>query len=144
MARDPLSTLHAVRQRTVEQARQALGACLTAEAEVMDRIRMLDDAGRRDREAVGTVNDDHQFMDMFAVRRETIRTDRRTAVADLVAMEGRSTEARATVAAARTAAEAVEQLIGERAAAERFEAARREQHELDDIVRRRQAARPGA
>jgi phosphosulfolactate phosphohydrolase-like enzyme len=48
-----------------------------------------------------------------------------------------SEEARGVVTAARTAAEAVEQLVSERETASRVEAAKREQHALDDMARAR-------
>ncbi len=138
MARDPLSVLHAVRQRAVEQARQALGACLHNEIAAADRIRRLDDAVSADRDAAGAVADDYRFLEMFALRQATLRTDRCTAAADLATAEACSGVERAAVVVARAAAEAVEQLMGERAAAERAEADRREQHALDDIARPRQ------
>jgi hypothetical protein len=133
--------LLSMRRRSVEQARYALGACLVAEGGVADRIRSLDDTVRRDRETGGTWPDAHQFLEMSASRQESIRAERRILAADLAAAEVRSVEARGVVSASRTAAEAVEQLIGEREAAIQFESARREQHALDDIARARLAGR---
>lgn len=51
MARDPLQILLSIRRTAVEQARSALGACLRIEAEVVERIRAVDEAVRRDHEA---------------------------------------------------------------------------------------------
>jgi hypothetical protein len=143
MARDPLQILQAVRRRAIEQARYALAACLTAEAAVADKVRSIDDAVRRDRAASAAWPDARQFLEMSALRLETVRTECRTVATDFAAAASRSAEARGIVTAARTAAEAVEQLIGERQAASRIEAAKREQHMLDDIARARLTVRQG-
>jgi flagellar biosynthesis chaperone FliJ len=144
MARDPLRILLSIRRRAVEQARYALGACLVTEAGVADRIRSLDDTVRRDHEVSKAWQESHQFLEMSAIRTEVTRTERRTISADLAVAGIRSEEARGVVSAARTAAEAVEQLIGERLVASQADAARREQHVLDDIARARRATRQGS
>jgi hypothetical protein len=141
MAGDPLQVLLAMRRRSVEHARYALGACLAAEAAVADRITSLDQSARRDRETSEAWQEAHQFLEMSANRLAAARAERRMIVLDLAAATARSAEARAVVTAARTAAEAVEQLISERAAADAIEAARREQHATDDIARARHAER---
>lgn len=143
MSRDPLLSLHAIRLRDVEAARQALGICLMAETEAINRIGSLNDAVRRDREAESTVEDGYRFLNMFAARQTSVRNLRRTADADLVTLRSRCDAARAAVAAARATAEAVGQLIDERAAIERAEAAKRDQHVLDDIVRFNRRGKPG-
>jgi hypothetical protein len=137
MARDPLLVLYALRRHAVEQARYALGTCLKAEADVAERIRRLDDAARRDREACETWQHAPQFLEMAAIRQQYMRFERQTVAADLVMVSTLSGEAREVVTAARSAAEAVEQLISERAAATSAAAATREQHGLDDITRGR-------
>jgi len=133
MARDPLQILLALRQRAVEHARQALAVCLRAEAEATEWIGRLDDMTRRDRAAV--VEEAHRFLDLAAVRSAKIQADRRAAHSALATAEAGSSEARVVLAAARTAAELVEQLIAERAALARNDEDRREQHRLDDIAR---------
>jgi putative heme degradation protein len=77
---------------------------------------------------------------MAALRGEVARAERRDAEAALGVAEAKSARAREGVTAARTAAEAVEQLISERMAASRAEQALREQHVLDDISRARDGA----
>ena len=135
MARDPLGILLAMRQRSVEQARSELGACLKAEAVVAGRIASLDEAAQRDSTTSGEWQDAHHFLEMSAIRLEVVRGDRLAAEQALTAAEACSAEARGVVTAAQTAAEAVEQLISERDVIERAEAAKREQHVLDDIAR---------
>jgi flagellar export protein FliJ len=141
MARDPLRILLAMRQRSVEQARYALGACLAAETQAADRLRALDEMVHRDRETARSWQEAHQFVEMSAARLEAMLAARRTLMTELAMAETRSAEARAVVVAARTAAEAVEQLTGERIAANQAETAKREQHVMDDITRGRPASR---
>lgn len=143
MAGGPLFVLQALRRREVETARHALAACLQAEAGIADRIRSLDDAARRDRAVSDAWQDRHQFLELAAIRLAAARAERSKAALQLTAAAARSQEARDLLTAARTAAEAVDQLIDERVAAAQAEAARRAQHELDDIARaaRRRGAR---
>lgn len=135
MARDPLRILLSVRRRSVEQARYALGACLTEEAAVAGKITALDDAATRDREAAKAWLDSHQFKETAAMRLAAAHAERQAISAELAVAEERSAQARGVVAAERAAAEAVEQLIQEREAAAGAETNRREQHILDDVAR---------
>jgi hypothetical protein len=141
LARDALRILLSMRRRSVEQARHALSARLAAEAEVADRICSLDGTVRRDREAGEAWPDAHRFLEMFASRQEVIQAERRTMAADLAAAGVHAGEARGVVSAARTAAQAVEELIEEREAASQADAAKREQIALDDMARARLAVR---
>jgi flagellar export protein FliJ len=137
MPHDPIRLLRLLRRRSVEQARSALGACLAAENEAAERISAIDDAARRDRAARAELQDAHRFQDMFVRRIDVRNADRRAAEAGFAAAQARSAAAREAVVAARTAAEGVETLIDERAAAEAAVAARGEQHALDDMARAR-------
>ncbi len=137
MARDPLQVLNAMRRRQVEQARQALAACLHAEAVVADRIGAIDHAARQDREAHRKLSDAPRFLNMFALRLASMQAIRRDAEADMNAAQAVSAEARAAVVTARMAAEGVETLIAERRVDAAIETARHEQHALDDISRSR-------
>ena len=135
MARDPLIVLLAVRRRSVDHQRQALAACLVAEAAAADRIRSLDEAMARDRDLTDESPDHLQFRDIFLATRRHLLAEGRTAFAALAEAGSHSAEARGHFATARLAAEAVERLIAERRLAARAEADRRSQHELDDIAR---------
>jgi flagellar biosynthesis chaperone FliJ len=137
MARDSLEILRAVRRRSVEEARYALGACLTAEAQAAAAVQAITDAARRDRAAYQAAEHSHQFLEMFVCGLRASDAKRLAAEVALTAAQARSAEARAVVVAARMAAEAVETLNVERAAAAELEANRREQHALDDIARTR-------
>jgi hypothetical protein len=137
MAADSIRILRAVRRRSVEEARHALGACLTAEAQAVDAVQAIVDKARRDRAAHQTVEEPHQFLEMFLRRSGVAEAERVSAEAALTAARARSDAARIAVVAAQTAAEAVETLIAERALSDEEEANRREQHALDDMARTR-------
>jgi uncharacterized membrane protein len=124
-----------VRQRAVDRQRQALAACLKAEAEVENRIRMLDAAILRDQAVATAVPDPLLFRDIFIATRQYLRTEQQGSRMVLADAERHTDEARGHLAGARLAAEAVDRLIAERAAAARAEADRRAQHVLDDIAR---------
>ena len=143
MVRDRLRLLQGVHRRGVERARQALGACVGAEAAVMDRIAAIDDAASRDRTAAMAGEEGCRFVEMFVLRQGTEQAARSAAEVDLVSARVRSAEARAVLVSARTAAEAVAKLIAERVAAEQAAADRREQHVLDDLARSRFAGGSG-
>ncbi len=142
MARDPLRILLGIRQRTVDEARRALAACIQAESDIADRIRSHDESIQRDSEVSAAWAESHRFHEMSALRLAALRTARRRMEADLAAAEARSATAREAVVAARSAAEAVEQLINERAAAATEEANKQEQHASDDIARTRHGEGP--
>jgi flagellar biosynthesis chaperone FliJ len=135
MARDPLAVLLVLRQRFVDQQRQALAACLVAETAAGNTVRLLDAAMERDRDVADGVPEHLQFRDIFIATRQHLRGQRETAVTCLAGARNRSDQARENLAGARLAAEAVERLIKERTLAARAEADRRAQHELDDIAR---------
>jgi hypothetical protein len=134
---DPMWRLRQLRRFAVEQARAALGACLTAENQIAERIAAIDAAVQRDLAADAALDHADRFRDMFVRRTEARRVERSAAQTALAAAQARSAVARAGVVAARTAAEAVETLIGERAVAVAAAVARAEQHALDDMARAR-------
>jgi flagellar export protein FliJ len=137
MARDPIRILQMVRRLAVEQARHVLATCMAGEATAADRVHAIDEAARRDRQASEAVAEAYHFIDMFALRVQQAQVDRDAAEAALTQAQAASADARAVLVTARTAAESVETLIGERAEAAASDAGRREQHALDDMARSR-------
>ena len=137
MARDPLQMLLRVRRHTVEQARLALAACRAAEVAAAGRVRAIDEAALRDRAAGPMLPEGHLFLDSFARRLEASATERQEAEAALAGLQAETAAARAVLVEARTAAEAVETLLGEREEAATVQQQRREQHALDDMARTR-------
>jgi hypothetical protein len=75
MARDPLKILSVVRQRAVDRQRQALAACLQAEAAAEDRIQALDEAVRRDQVLAAAAPDALLFQDLFIATRHHWRAE---------------------------------------------------------------------
>lgn len=140
MARDPLNVLLTVRQRTVDQSRQALATCLKAETAAVAAIRAMDAAVERERAAADRDAEDHRDTEMRSVWMERIRAQRVAAVANLAAAERQTAAARAVLSAARSAAQAVQRTIAERAVLALAEAEKRAQHALDDISRSRYVA----
>jgi flagellar biosynthesis chaperone FliJ len=139
MSRKPLSVLLALRQRAVEQARLAVAACLRAEHDAAERLAALDDAERRGRQAASAADEHLSFLDMTARSRDLGRSKRSSLAVRCAAAENRTTDARARLATERTSTEAVALLISERLAAEGEQAAKLEQHALDDIARESRA-----
>jgi flagellar biosynthesis chaperone FliJ len=135
MARNPLMILRTVRQREVEQARQALAVCLQAEAEATATVDALSEAAKLDRSASERLTDAFGFLQMFANRLDSLRTQQIAAELSLTTAQTRVSEARSVVAAARTRAEVLEQLVAERNAARAAELERQAQHVMDDIAR---------
>ena len=141
MARDPLRVLQAIRRRLVEQARYALGECLKAEAEVADRIAVLDDAvRRRPRSERGMARGSSVPGDV----RDPGEVNASGAPSYCGGTGGgrcpfgRSAPRRHRCAnGGRSGGDA----DGERAAASQAEGIRREQHVLDDIARALRAVR---
>jgi flagellar biosynthesis chaperone FliJ len=141
MARDPLLVLRAVRLRAVERARQGLAARLKTEAEAAAKVDGLTEAARLDRSAGEDMPDAHQFLQMFANRLDAVRTQRIAAGTSLTMAQARVAEARVVVVAARTQAEALEQLITAQETARVADAERKAQHEMDDVARAAHAVR---
>jgi flagellar biosynthesis chaperone FliJ len=96
---------------------------------------MLDAAVVRDQALAETMTDPLPFRDIFIATRQHLRAEQQVSRVALAGAERQTDEARGRLAGARLAAEAVERLIAEHAAAARAEADRRAQHVLDDIAR---------
>ena len=132
-----------VRQRTVDQSRQALATCLKAETAAVAAIRAIDAAVERERAAADRDAKDYCDTEMRSVWMQRVRAQRMAAVATLAAAERQTAAARAVLSAARSAAQAVQQAIAERAVLALAEAEKRAQHGLDDIARSRYVAQRG-
>ncbi len=141
MVRDPLHALLGIRRRAVDQARETLADSVAAESTAIAKILASDVAIRAERAAIDSGRDDGRGAEMFAAWSAQARVRRAAAVAALAAAEDRTTHSRALLAAARSAADAVEQVIEQRAAAEQAKTAVREGHGLDDIARAQRRAR---
>lgn len=141
MARDPLNTLLTIRQRTVDQSRQALAGCLAVETATADAIRAIDAAVEEQRAIADRLPEQHRGTDMVLAWSGRMRTKRAAAVAAFRKAELETASARAVLAESRAATQAVQRTIAERAIAAQAEAERRGQHALDDITSARHGAR---
>ena len=135
MANERLISLLRLRQREVEAARRHLGECLTLALQAARALQEIEDSIQADRRSEALGDDRALFLDIIARHASVLSDARDSAQAALADAEARAAAARAVVAEARAAAEAVETLVAERAAAAAAEAARREQHGLDDLAR---------
>ena len=139
MARDALQLLFSIRQQAVDQAHQTLTQCLKVEADIQDKIDLLEELARRDHLAVRESVEHALFLDMFVARLHQAQSERRALDIARTAAEARSAEARAALMVARRAEEAVETLLQERKAAAAIRTEKQEQHALDDIARTQHA-----
>ena len=148
---DKLRVLLTVRERTVDEARQALAACVAAETAAMDAIRAVDATIHRERAAADRFNAAQPLgskqintqlgREMFAAWSVRARALRQAAVMRLAEAEVRTGEARAVLGAARTAVRVAERLVADREEARRAAAEALDMHALDDIGRERHRAR---
>jgi|GEM_PF-1941729 len=131
---DPLPVVHRLRRLAADEARRALADCLTAEAEAADALRTLDAEIAAETDAASDPDQDDRPVEDFAVWLRRISVDRAAAAAALSVAETRSAEARAVLAASRTAERALEILMEQQAAERRAAAERRDQAALDEIA----------
>ena len=132
---DPLVTVARLRNLAVEEARRALADCLTQEATATDALRRLDAAIAAETDAASDPSGNDQAVADFAVWLRRISIDRAAADAALAAAETGSAEARADLAASRSAAQAMDALLAGRATERQAAADRREQGALDEAGR---------
>ena len=138
MARDSMQALLRLRQLTVDEARRDLAACLAQEAAAQDAADIIEAAIARETSEACRLQDGDQAVEAFAAWLQQIRPRAQAAGAALDAAVLHTTEARAVLAAARAGAEAVETVMARREADRAAEAARAEQHALEETARGRQ------
>ena len=130
---DPLPLVHRLRRLAADEARRALAECLTAEAEAAAALRALDAEIAAETDAASDPDRDDRPVEDFAVWLRRIAVDRAAAVTTLADAETRSAEARAVLAATRTAERALEILMEQQAAERAAAGQRQEQAVLDEI-----------
>ncbi len=135
MKHDPMVTVARIRRLARDEARQGLSRALAAEAAAIIRA---DDASRRiadEAAAASSLTGDDAMVEAFAA---WLPGARQHAAATRTACERAGAEVsrmRAVLTLSRTAAEAVETLLVQRAEAEAKDHARRLQAELDEVGR---------
>jgi len=134
LARDALPLVLSVRRRAVDQARAALGVRLAEEATAAERLEAIERRLQTERRNDARFEDRSYFLDVLAAGYQRIQTERDAIFATLQDARAKTAEARTIVTEARQAAEAVEKLIEERAAAQAEREQQQAQHTLDDLA----------
>ncbi len=131
---DPLPVVHRLRRLAADEARRALAEYLTVESEAAAALRALDAEIAAETDAASDPDQDDRPVEDFAVWLRRISVDRAAAVAALEDAETQSAEARAVLAASRTAERALEILMEQQAAERRTASEHRDQLALDEIA----------
>ena len=136
---DPLATLARLRRQAIDEARQALIDCLDLEDAAERRAATAEDAITRELQIASHLSASDHAVERFGAwlrqarqAAEAARLQQQRATAD-------THRARATLTAARAAAEAIDALRDQKAAERRATAARQLQNELDEVGRHRAA-----
>lgn len=137
MRPEPLETVRALRRRSVAEARQSLAASTEAAAAAAAEARELERQIETETERACHPEGTDQLVEAFAAWLPGARNAALQARAQCESKEAEASRRRAELAACRTALESIESLIAERAAARSQARLRVEQHELDEIGRRR-------
>jgi hypothetical protein len=132
MEPDPLLVLLRLRRLAADEARRVLADCLRVEAEAAGRMRAIDVAIEQETEIASGLEGDDRIVEAFASWLRRAQSGRAEAESGWNAATQRVHEARTVLGASRTAIEAVEMLIAERAAGQRREMLRQEQQRLDE------------
>jgi flagellar export protein FliJ len=134
MKRNPLDAVLRLRRLAMEDAGRDLAECLRGEAAAQQAVAAVEAAIHRETEAASSLTGDDAVVEAFGVWLKRARKDLHAAQARREHFESETARARAALAVARAAVKATELLIAKQAAA--AEAARQEQHDLDEIGRR--------
>ncbi|MGE0415639.1 MAG: flagellar FliJ family protein [Acetobacteraceae bacterium] len=137
MPDDQMRVLLRLRRLAVDEASRQLAECLRVEADAGADVRDLDREVERQRLAASSLEFGDAEVEAFARWLRGARQRREVLVETLNTAEARASEARAVVAAARSAARAVESVIDQRDAEQRMTLARAEQRVVDEVAGRR-------
>lgn len=133
MSSDPLATVLALRRREVDAARRALAAALAVAAAANERANAADRSIEHEIQRATDPSGDDRLVEAFAAWLPIARHSAAQARALHDRHEADVARLRAELQAGRTALEAIEALIDERAAHRSAILARRAQHDLDEI-----------
>ncbi len=139
MPNDPLETVLSLRRRAVDEARATLARRSDEAGRAHTDAAALEHAIEHEAQRASDLDGDDARVEAFALWLPGARTRARQARDRHERLEAEVARARADLAARRTALESIEQLMANRAAEARAEAAREEQRDLDERAAR---ARP--
>lgn len=136
MPEQPLTVLLQVRRLAVDQARQSLADCLSAEAAATETAHAIATEIAAETAAATVISADDVAVEGFAQWLRRMLPRQRAAEDALLAAELQTREARAVLAATRAGVRAIETLLAQRAAERQAEASRQEQARLDEVAQR--------
>ena len=136
MKSDPLASLLRLRRLTADQARRELAECLHTESEAKQAIAAIDAQIARETKVATSLAGGDAEVEAFAAWLRRIRPSQHGARVAEAAAVAQTTEARAVLAMARAAVQAVEELLTQRAAEERMNAEHHAQREIDEVAQR--------
>ncbi len=139
MPHDPLATLARVRRVAHEEALAALAQALQAEADADGRAKQAERVIATETAAATALEGDDSVVEAFAAWLPGARLRAGQARCACERAQADVARARAVLAMTRAGVDAVATLLARKAAQRAADAARREQHALDDAVR----GRPG-
>ena len=131
---DPLPVVARLRHLAVDEATRALADCLTAEAAAAEALRLLDMQISAETDAAGDSDSDDRAVADFSIWLRRAEADRTAAANALASAETRSAEARAVLAASRSAARAMDELLDGRDTQRQLAADRRDRVALDEAA----------
>lgn len=136
MKPDSLQQLARVRRITLDQALQSLAEALRRDAEAEQSVQAIEAAIVRETERAGDVDADDAVVEAFGTWFTRVRKELQQATAARDRTQAETARARALVAAAQSALEAVTTEQSRRDDAAAQQELRREQHELDELAAR--------
>ncbi len=134
LQRSPLAIVARLRRIAVDEAKRALADCLTAEAAAAAALRAIDARIAAETDAASDPSGDDHAVEGLSRWLRRIGAERIAAANLLASAETQSAEARAVLAAGRSAARAMDELLAGRATERRLAADRREQAVLDEAA----------
>lgn len=136
MKPDSLQQLTRVRRITLDQALQSLADALRRDAEAEQSVQAIEAAIVRETERAGDVDASDAMVEAFGSWFSRVRKELQQAMVRQEHAQAETARARALVAAAQTALEAVTTEKERRNEAAAQQERRREQHELDEFAGR--------
>lgn len=136
MNRDPLESLVRLRRLAADEARRGVADCLRDEEATAQAVATIEADIERETEAAANLATSDAEVEAFAAWLRRIRPKQYAAHVAEDRAEAETVRARAVLAAARAAVEAAEEMLAKHEAARRAEAARLEQHALDEAALR--------
>ena len=137
MARDPLHSVLRLRKLAADEARRALTAAILREGLAQSAADAVEHEIARETALACSLAVDDAAVEAFGTWLTCARQRAEASRGAAERAEAETARARAALNLARAGLEAAEALASQRASSEAMATARREQHALDDLTRRR-------